>query len=1654
MEDGNRPRPGSEFLSRTRNYLGSIKKDLKDLQGARALVGELTQNADDAPGAKTIRFEVTPEAFVVSNDGEFDKCDDVTSAVCAWLSDRDRRCDFHSFREVASGDKETREHTTGAFGIGFTSVYQITDCPELFSNGEHWILNDAADEAERIKRTPNVATAGTRFVLPWAREQSRMRQGIAQPLVTDERIVELTTELLDVAPELLLFLKRLKSLQVVADGRRTTFQRQVENDVVQITDNDGNSRRWLLLAADMGEAAQGLRNSYPDLIHPKRPTEVQAAIELDVEPAPGSYFVTLPTEQSTELPLNVNGSFFPKPDRKRIRLDDDPEGQWNQSIIDCGAQLLARSLERMALEIGNRWIVRLIQAAHDLAERVNVANAEDANEIWWERVSEALATQRIVPSEAGGHGTVSEVLLSNDDAEELPAIDVLAKLGILLVAKDLRSEWFQLNNSAGVGMRPLRLSSVVTALRSKQLPHDKPWVSEKLSADDRTALWALCDSLTRLRSSVESRHEATSLSFVPLQDGSIVAPRDAIAAMPGERAILVDGEFEAPLLDEDFGTRYRELAALATPLTASKLAELAGDGFASASVPDAFDRARLLDWFGRRSEDSLELGRDCFDGLPIFPTGNGFQTAVDLVVPIEGFTVPLRLGNWYDSRGRPAVVREFLIELGIPSLDLKHFCTDLVPKAVGKGLGSSELDQLLSFLARNLSQVKEDEGVHRVLRDLELVPCIDGAARRGDEVYSESVNPLVVGVQPIAARAASQLVGELFTWLGVSAEPRPADVVKHCLGFRSPPANHIEAVSAVLRHLQSVESEELDAEYSTLQTEQWLPMLHETRPARPAAIFTVFQDYLFASQAKFLGVPRKVQGDTADALEWLGVRSAPPTELVVDHLLHSAAKGEAVNREVLVFLNRHAAEPPLDHLRDRPSIPTEGRGYERPSHCFWESNPFGRHRVLLSPEFRQFQQLFDRIGVRSAPDADDVVEVLAEIGSAHGGAHQRLLEQDIPIVESCWVFLDELVRRGEVTERHVAELRNSECVLDADDWLRRPSEVLYRDSSQIAKKLSPELSARLIARPDNMKDALDAVGVRHLRQALRTEIVDREDRPGSSTFVELVTDRRQALARVLDIYDDAPFLLLDVFAATVDVLPLTRLVVIERLDLDGAPDHPSPSERAALWDNGRRELLVVEDHTRWPEIAREFVLALGIEGEAVTQAATSLMNVLRAQTSGDAATELDLLGYYEIEEAVDPDVESPESELPPDAPRNEEDIEPEDEQSAAQQSELEERSEQPDESTGDTEEARVGGKPDSPESGATPDTQGRTGSPCKPAEGQESTDDSSGGSGQEPAQPRSGGRSGTVTTGRKPSNSSPPKPRKRLISYVTPGDNAAADDAGVGANDTRSPIDEAAIEAVLEFEKSMGRSPHEMEHSNPGFDIQSIEPDGSIRYIEVKGTASAWDDLGVGITSRQYQEARDKEQQYWLYVVVVTSDGASEPFRIQDPASQIDRYYFDAGWRSVAEQSVAHFKELPPMATYPDPALLDSPVRLLDYLDGSDTATWIPCPEECVDLVKDGLFAVRIAGETLDLLHRGGVAFAIPDPDVADNDPVVVRLHDLIDPDTGGVLSIRYFGEERSATGELVSARLETKTAVAQISVDDLDSIEILGRVVHLQLPE
>jgi hypothetical protein len=143
-------------LSKSSDYLDALATTLRDLGGPTTIPHELAQNADDAGNATTIRFTVTDDALVVWNDGTFTDCAADTD-TCSW----DKRCDLHAFRRFAGRTKADDAATTGAFGVGFTSVYQITDTPELLYGDEHWLLDETPPRTSAYVHVAASALANT-----------------------------------------------------------------------------------------------------------------------------------------------------------------------------------------------------------------------------------------------------------------------------------------------------------------------------------------------------------------------------------------------------------------------------------------------------------------------------------------------------------------------------------------------------------------------------------------------------------------------------------------------------------------------------------------------------------------------------------------------------------------------------------------------------------------------------------------------------------------------------------------------------------------------------------------------------------------------------------------------------------------------------------------------------------------------------------------------------------------------------------------------------------------------------------------------------------------------------------------------------------------------------------------------------------------------------------------------------------------------------------------------------------------------------------------------------------------------------------------------------------------------------------------------------
>ena len=112
---------------------------------------------------------------------------------------------------------------TGAFGIGFTAVYQITDRPELISSGQHWIIDETQPEAERISvhagSVIRLGETGTKLVLPWARNpKSDFRQRTNAPPVGPKGPAELALVLEQVVPTAMLFLRRIRRVELLRNS--------------------------------------------------------------------------------------------------------------------------------------------------------------------------------------------------------------------------------------------------------------------------------------------------------------------------------------------------------------------------------------------------------------------------------------------------------------------------------------------------------------------------------------------------------------------------------------------------------------------------------------------------------------------------------------------------------------------------------------------------------------------------------------------------------------------------------------------------------------------------------------------------------------------------------------------------------------------------------------------------------------------------------------------------------------------------------------------------------------------------------------------------------------------------------------------------------------------------------------------------------------------------------------------------------------------------------------------------------------------------------------------------------------------------------------------------------------------------------------------
>ena len=353
---------------------------------------ELLQNADDAQfeptpnstiaGDAFIEFELTEESLIVRNGGYPITSYGVKSLAYMHLSPKDKR--------VMIGNK----------GIGFKSVLEITEQPEIHSPPFHFMFSK--EHARKIlvennlldKQDENSYCPIFRFPVEVPIEQKKDGNGqwateIVLPL-RDHKAYEKSQEMLEkITPEILIFLHGLKRIEYKILGKEPVCflsekdsgkSKELTDGELKISDEPGKFTRYYRWVKTV-PVPNGIRKERPtdwqDITHGQVAIAVPLESEDNKNRTEGNKVrVFFPTgEFSPVKKMIIHGDFRTDSSRERI-----PPESYNKWIADICGLLLK---ENVIHELQERWAGDEGKILEYLEPRININEmARIERELW------------------------------------------------------------------------------------------------------------------------------------------------------------------------------------------------------------------------------------------------------------------------------------------------------------------------------------------------------------------------------------------------------------------------------------------------------------------------------------------------------------------------------------------------------------------------------------------------------------------------------------------------------------------------------------------------------------------------------------------------------------------------------------------------------------------------------------------------------------------------------------------------------------------------------------------------------------------------------------------------------------------------------------------------------------------------------------------------------------------------------------------------------------------------------------------------------------------------------------------------------------------------------------------------------------------------
>ena len=111
-------------------------KGILDGYPTDGILKELVQNADDA-GASEIHFIHDTRSLGIEKVATDEGSEEIQGpALCVYNNKPFTKKDLDGIKKLGTGSKRDSPEMTGKYGIGFNSVYHLTDCPSFLSNDD------------------------------------------------------------------------------------------------------------------------------------------------------------------------------------------------------------------------------------------------------------------------------------------------------------------------------------------------------------------------------------------------------------------------------------------------------------------------------------------------------------------------------------------------------------------------------------------------------------------------------------------------------------------------------------------------------------------------------------------------------------------------------------------------------------------------------------------------------------------------------------------------------------------------------------------------------------------------------------------------------------------------------------------------------------------------------------------------------------------------------------------------------------------------------------------------------------------------------------------------------------------------------------------------------------------------------------------------------------------------------------------------------------------------------------------------------------------------------------------------------------------------------------------------------------------------------